>query len=78
VASPMTVPELNDLVVLTVAQAAELAQVSRWTIRRQIAAGLLRAKRIGGCIRITRADFDAWLASDDATPEVESATTTPS
>jgi excisionase family DNA binding protein len=62
----MTVPELNDRVVLTVAQVADLSQVSPWTVRRQIAAGLLRAKRIGGCVRVTRADFDAWLATDIA------------
>ncbi|MGO9335628.1 MAG: helix-turn-helix domain-containing protein [Acidimicrobiales bacterium] len=72
----MTVPQLNNRVVLTVAQVAELAQVSPWTVRRQIAAGLLRAKRIGGCVRVTRTDFDAWLASD-GTPSVGSGATLP-
>jgi excisionase family DNA binding protein len=64
----MSVTRLNTNVVLTVGQVAELAQISPWMVRRQIAAGLLRAKRIGGCIRVTRADFDVWLASDSAFP----------
>jgi excisionase family DNA binding protein len=66
----VTVTKLNTTVVLTVAQVAELTQVSEWNILRQIKAGRLRAKEIGGCKRITRADFDAWLAADsDASAE---------
>jgi excisionase family DNA binding protein len=60
----MSVPELETSVVLTVTQAAEEAQVSPWTIRREIKEGRLRAKRIGSCIRVTRNAFDEWLESD--------------
>ena len=68
----MTVTKLNTTVVLTVAQVAELTQVSEWNIRRQIRAGRLRAKDIGGCKRVTRADFDAWLAADSDAPTEDS------
>ena len=60
----MSVPELEASVVLTVTQAAEEAQVSPWTIRREINEGRLRAKRIGSCVRITRSAFEAWLDSE--------------
>ena len=57
VTSFMTVTKLNTAVVVTVSQAAALAQVSEATIRREIAAGRLQASRIGRCVRITRAEF---------------------
>ncbi len=61
----MSVARLNTTVVLTVSQASELAQVSDPTIRREIAAGRLPARRIGRYLRITRAAFDRWLYGAD-------------
>ena len=60
----VSVPELSNDVVLRVPEAAILAKVSPWLIRREIKAGNLHARRIGSCIRITRAEFDRWLGGD--------------
>ncbi len=57
----MSVPELSNDVVLTVAETARLAKVSQWLIRQEIKAESLHARRIGTCIRITRVEFDRWL-----------------
>lgn len=65
----MTVPELNPAVVLTVSQAADLAQVSDATIRREIASGRLQARHIGRCVRVRRAEFDRWLSAEDDADE---------
>lgn len=56
----MTVAKLRHA--LTVAEFAELAKVSRWTIYRQIKAGRIHASRIGTCIRIDPAELDRVLA----------------
>jgi excisionase family DNA binding protein len=45
---------------LTVANVAELAQVSEWTVRKEIECGALKARRIRGCVRILDTDFDKW------------------
>ncbi len=58
----MSVHHLDTSVVLTVSQAAELAQVSTWTIREEIREGHLMARQIRSCIRVTRVEFDRWLA----------------
>jgi excisionase family DNA binding protein len=47
--------------VLTVAEAAEKARVSTWTIRREIAEGNLRARRIGRCVRVLEDELSRWL-----------------
>lgn len=60
----MTVDRLDQAVVLTVREAAALAKVSEATIRREIAAGRLKSRRIASCRRILRAEFDRWLADD--------------
>jgi excisionase family DNA binding protein len=61
----MTVQNLDPKIVLTVAQAAEEAQVCEGTIRYQIRKGYLRPRRIGRIIRITRIEFDRWLNDYD-------------
>ena len=65
VTSSMTVIKLNTAVVVTVSQAAVLAAVSEATIRREIAAGRLQARRIGRCVRVTRAEFDRRVRGED-------------
>jgi excisionase family DNA binding protein len=55
-----------------VREVAELLRVHPITIYRAIAAGRLRAMRIGtrrGTFRITREAFDAYRASHATTPE---------
>jgi excisionase family DNA binding protein len=46
----------------TIAQIAEFVEVSTRTVRRWIAEGLLVAHRINGLVRISEADFQAFLA----------------
>jgi excisionase family DNA binding protein len=48
---------------LTIAQTAELLQVSQKTIRRRIADRSLVAHRIGGQWRLARCDIDEYLRS---------------
>lgn len=57
----MTVVSIAGL--LTVADVAEAAQVSQWTVRKEIADHHLRARRIRGCWRVTQADYNAWVES---------------
>jgi excisionase family DNA binding protein len=47
--------------VFTIPEAAEKAKVSANTIRRQIKAGKLRARRIGSCVRILEPELARWL-----------------
>lgn len=62
---------------LTVAQAAQAAQISETTIRALCASGRLRHHRIGaggrGAIRIDEEDFRAWWESTRAEPEAQAA-----
>ena len=46
----------------TIAEAAEILNVSQRTVRRIIQSGELRAHRIRGLIRISDADIAAYLA----------------
>jgi excisionase family DNA binding protein len=48
---------------LLVSEVADAAQVSVWTIRREIRDGHLRATRIRRLLRVTYQDYDAWVAS---------------
>ena len=48
---------------LSIAEAAELLRVSTRTVRRWIGEGLLVAHRIHGLVRISEADFQAFLAA---------------
>ena len=52
--------------VLTVSEAAEIANVSTWTIRNEIAKGRLRARNIGRCTRILEDELDRWLHDYEA------------
>ena len=47
--------------VLLVREAAEQARVSQATIRAEIKAGRLRARRIARCVRILDDDLATWL-----------------
>ena len=47
----------------TIAQIAECVGVSTRTVRRWIEKGLLVAHRISGLVRISDADFQAFLAT---------------
>lgn len=57
----------TDRVWLTLEQAADRAQVSIPTLRREIHAGRLRAVRVGGrrLLRLTPAMVDAWLGAGE-------------
>ena len=43
------------------ADAARHARVSEWTIRQEIKAGRLRARRIGRLVRILDDDLAGWM-----------------
>lgn len=58
----MTVPVLPG--VLTIPEAAEKANVSANTIRRQIKLKKLRARRIGSCVRILDEELARWLREE--------------
>jgi len=45
---------------LTLAQAGERVQLSRWTLRRAIECGELEGLRFGRCIRVSEEALDAW------------------
>lgn len=49
--------------VLTVAQVAELFQLSTKTVERHLRGGTLRGAKIGAHWRIRREDADAWFDS---------------
>lgn len=58
-----TKPRATAQRAFTIASAAELKDVSRDTIRRAIRATeppFLRAKKVGGRIRIAEQDLEAW------------------
>ena len=48
----------------SIAEAAEMSGQSQKTIRRHIAAGKLKADKIGSCYRITKENYEKWLVSD--------------
>jgi excisionase family DNA binding protein len=52
---------MADSTWLTVKQAADLVQVHDRTIRYWIRTGKLKAYRVGGRVRISRADLDAMI-----------------
>ena len=45
----------------SIAEVAEMSAQSQKTIRRHIAAGKLKAEKIGNCYRITKESYDKWL-----------------
>jgi excisionase family DNA binding protein len=59
------------------AQASELVGVSIRTLRRAIAAGRLRARRLGRLVRIDVAELTRWVESDGSAaapaPQIHSA-----
>jgi putative molybdopterin biosynthesis protein len=54
-------PTRDGTVLLTPADAARMAQVSRETIYREIDRGELRARHVGRQLRIDPADFRTYL-----------------
>jgi putative molybdopterin biosynthesis protein len=59
-------PTRDATVLLTPADAAHLAQVSRETIYREIGRGELRATHVGRQLRIDPDDFRAYLEREAA------------
>ena len=55
--------ERKSSIKFTSEQIAESVEVSTRTVRRWIAEGLLVAHRINGLVRISEADFPAFLAA---------------
>lgn len=56
---------------LTVAEAAQLAGVSRHTIYRGIKAGHIPAVRLGTAVRVKRVPFLKLIAAEDALARAE-------
>ena len=54
----------------SIAEAAEMSGQSKKTVRRHIAAGKLKADKVGNRYRITKDNYDKWLISD-TDPEKE-------
>jgi excisionase family DNA binding protein len=54
---------------LTIKEAAELARVSRDSLRRWIGAGRLTARRAGRELRIERSALEAFLSENIAAPK---------
>jgi excisionase family DNA binding protein len=50
--------------VLTVSEVAKHLKVSDDTVRRQIKAGNLKARHIGGCVRILDTELARWLQEE--------------
>lgn len=50
--------------IYSIAEVAEMSGQSQKTIRRHIAAGKLKAEKIGNCYRITKENYNRWLISD--------------
>lgn len=48
----------------SIADVAEMSGQSQKTIRRHIAAGKLKADKVGNCYRITKENYNRWLISD--------------
>jgi len=52
----------------TVPALAEETGVSEWLIRKEIAEGRLRARRLGRVVRVLDEDAAAWMRGRDGTP----------
>jgi excisionase family DNA binding protein len=66
-----TVQKVADIekMALNIDEAAEVSGFGRSTIRREIAQGRLRAKKLGARVTITAPDFAEWLKNlPDASP----------
>ncbi len=50
------------MTLLTIALAASRLSISESSVRRLIARGRLVAHRFGGCVRVSEADLDAFVA----------------
>ena len=48
----------------SIAEAAQMSAQSQKTVRRHIAAGKLKADKVGNCYRITKENYNKWLISD--------------
>ena len=48
----------------SIAEVSEMSGQSQKTIRRHIAAGKLKADKVGNCYRITKENYSKWLISD--------------
>lgn len=48
----------------SIAEVAQMSAQSQKTVRRHIAAGKLKADKIGNCYRITKDNYNKWLISD--------------
>ena len=48
--------------IYSIADVAEMSGQSQKTIRRHIAAGKLKADKIGNCYRISKENYNKWLS----------------
>ncbi len=44
-------------------ESGEYVSTSHWTVRRWVKLGLLPVSRLGGLVRISRSDLDAFIAA---------------
>ena len=61
----MTVESFAHSGIYTVNEAAALLNVSTFTVRREIAAGHLRARRIRRCVRITAEEIERYKHAEN-------------
>lgn len=57
--NPVDLPRLY-----TTSEAAERSGVSEWTVRAEIRAGRLRARRIRRLVRVLDTDLAAWMRGE--------------
>lgn len=55
----------------TIPAAAEAAEVSPWTLRKEAAEGRLRVRRINRLVRVLDSELARWIRDGDAAARVE-------
>ncbi len=55
---------------LTVSEAADMAKVSEWTIRKEVRIGNLEARRIGKCVRFWRTNWPGGFTTTGMWPQM--------
>jgi len=60
--TPMTALTVEQVQLLTVAQAAAAVGVTEWTVRAAIWEGVLPAVQIGRAVRVKPEDLEQWRA----------------
>jgi len=62
-------PKPSQLTLLSLKKVADYLDVSLSTVRRLIKDGVLRARRVGGQLRVSLADLEAYVAASLQDPK---------